>query len=60
MCQKKNKTHSKKNNGIIYWIKRKIVFIITAFMLGISSTMQEEDSFLNNNQNYIEQKQKKE
>jgi len=43
---------------IIYWLKRKIILILVASMIGISNGINEEDKMINDNQNKIEQKQK--
>ena len=48
-----------KSKSFAYWIKRKIILIITAFMLGMSNAMYDEDKTVNGNQNYIEQQKKK-
>jgi len=59
MYKQKNKTNSEKSKQIGHWIKRKIILIITAFMLGMSNAMYDEDNMINGNQNYTEQEQKK-
>ncbi len=59
MYKQKNKTQLEKSNRIIHWIKRKIILISTAFMLGISNTMYDEDKTMNGNQHHIEQKDKR-
>lgn len=59
MCKHTNKTQLEKSNRIIHWIKRKIILISTAFMLGISNTMYDEDKTMNGNQHHIEQKDKR-
>lgn len=43
---------------IIHWLKRKIILILVASMIGISNGIYEEDKMINDNQNKIEQKQK--
>ncbi len=43
---------------IIHWLKRKIILILVASMIGISNGIYEEDKIINDNQNKIEQKQK--
>ncbi|MDA6072793.1 DUF2705 family protein [Flavobacterium sp. AC] len=40
------------------WIKRKLIVIITAFMLGMVNGMNEEDQTIRGNQNYTEQHKK--
>ncbi len=59
MYKQKNKTNSEKSKQIVYRIKRKIILIITAFMLGISNAMYDENKMINENQNYTEQEHKK-
>jgi len=59
MYKQKNKTNSEKSKQIGHWIKRKLILIITAFMLGMSNAMYHEDDMINGNQNYTEQEQKK-
>lgn len=52
----------KKNKGLeksirpIYWLKKRILLIITAFMIGISNSINEEDISVFGNQHQIEQK----
>jgi hypothetical protein len=58
MYKQKNKTNVEKFN-FFYWIKRRMILIIAAFMLGMSNAMYEEDKTMNTNQNYTEQEQKK-
>jgi len=59
MYKQKNKTRLEKSKHIVNWIKRKIILIITAFMLGMSNAMYDEDKMINRNQNYTEQEHKK-
>lgn len=59
MIKQKNKLHLEKSKHFFNWIKRKIILIITAFMLGMSNAMYDEDKMINGNQNYTEQEQKK-
>ncbi|WP_144961447.1 hypothetical protein [Gillisia sp. Hel_I_86] len=59
MYKQKNKTNLEKSQHFIYWIKRKILLIITAFMIGISNAMYDEDKMVNGNQNHTEQEHKK-
>ena len=58
MIKQKNKLHLEKSKHFFNWIKRKIILIITAFMLGMSNAMYHEDKIINGNQNYTEQEQK--
>lgn len=48
-----------KSKQILIWIKRKLVLIITAVMLGMSNAMYEEDKMINDNQYHTEQNDKK-
>jgi len=59
MYKQKNKTRLEKSKHITHWIKRIIILIITAFMLGMSNAMYDEDKMINGNQNHTEQEQKK-
>ncbi len=59
MYKQKNKTYLGKSKQFVHWIKRKAILIITAFMLGMSNGMYDEDRTINGNQNYTEQEQKK-
>lgn len=42
----------------LYWFKRKIIVILTAFMLGMANGMHTEDTRIKDNQNYAEQHKK--
>jgi len=42
----------------LHWLKRKLVLIMTAFMLGMANGMHTEDTRLKGNQNYTEQHKK--
>ena len=59
MYKQKNKTYLEKSKYFVHWIKRKIILIITAVMLGISNAMYDEDKMINGNKNYTEQEHKK-
>lgn len=59
MYHQKNKTRLEKSRHPILWIKRKILLIITAFMLGMSNSINEEDQTINRNKYYTEQHDKK-
>lgn len=52
---KKSLTQSKQP---LHWLKRKIIVILTAFMLGMANEMHTEDTRINGNQNYTEQHKK--
>lgn len=43
---------------ILNWLRRKIFLIITAFMLGMSNVILEEDRMLNDTKPQTEQEQK--
>jgi hypothetical protein len=59
MYKQKKNTRLEKSRRPIYWLKRKILLIITAFMLGISNSIDEENTSLFGNQHSIEQQDKK-
>lgn len=42
----------------LHWLKRKIIVILTAFMLGMANGMHTEDTRIKGNQNYTEQHKK--
>nr|WP_299781522.1 hypothetical protein [uncultured Formosa sp.] len=44
---------------LAYWIKRKLILIITAIMLGMSNAIYDEDKMINGNQIHTEQEHKK-
>ena len=57
MYKRKKKSYWKKFNYFVAWLKRRIMIIMTAFMLGMSNVIYEEDKMIDGNQNYIEQAQ---
>lgn len=57
MYKQTNKTFLEKSKNLVYWIKRKLLLIITAFMLGFYNVIYEEDKMINGNQHHIEQEQ---
>lgn len=59
MYKQKNKTYLEKSKHIIRCIKRKVILIITLFMLGMSNAVNQEDKTILGNQNHTEQLQKK-
>ena len=59
MYKQKNKTNLEKSKRFAYWIKRKILLIITAFMIGISNAMYDEDKMISGNHNHTEQEHKR-
>ena len=59
MYKQNNKTRLEKSRPITHWIKRKIMIVITAFMLGMSNGMNAEDRTINGNNVQTEQQDKK-
>jgi hypothetical protein len=59
MYKQKNNTHLEKSKHPLYWIKRKIILIITALMLGMSNSINEEEKSIFGNETKIEQQDKK-
>nr|WP_035631879.1 hypothetical protein [Flavobacterium sp. CF136] len=59
MYKHKNKTRLKKSKRPVLWLKRKLILIMTAFMLGMSNGMDMEDRTMNGNQIHTEQQDKK-
>ena len=55
----KHKTRLEQSKPLTYWLKRKIMLIITAFMLGMSNGMNAEDRTLSGNYIKTEQQDKK-
>lgn len=55
----KNKTHLEKSKNPIYWLKRKMLLIMTALMLGMSNSINEEEKSIFGNQHTTEQQDKK-
>jgi hypothetical protein len=58
MYKHKNKTRLEQSKRPLLWIKRKIIVIMTAFMLGMANGMSVEDQTIKGNQNYTEQHKK--
>jgi hypothetical protein len=58
MYKHKNKTRLEQSKRPILWAKRKIILIITAFMIGMSNGMNVGDHMINGNQNHTEQHKK--
>ena len=48
-----------KSKQLIRWIKRKVILIIVAFMIGFSNSLNNEDNVIYGKQNYIEQENEK-
>lgn len=55
---KQNKTRLEQSKRPFHWIKRRLLLIITAFMLGMANGMNVEDIRIKGNQNYTEQHKK--
>jgi len=58
MYKQNNNTRLEPSKRPLHWIKRKLIVIITAFMLGMSNGMNVHDEALKGNQNYTEQHKK--
>nr|WP_309760457.1 hypothetical protein [Flavobacterium sp.] len=58
MYKHKTKTRLEASKRPIHWAKRKIMLIITAFMIGMSNGMNVGDHTINGNQNHTEQHKK--
>tara|TARA_R110002126_G_scaffold277560_3_gene423578 strand:- start:18171 stop:18338 length:168 start_codon:yes stop_codon:yes gene_type:complete len=54
-----NKKSLGKPKQILNWLKRKLLIIITAFMLEMSNTLNDEDKSVFGNQYNIEQRDRK-
>ena len=59
MYKQKNKIRLEKSKPLSLWLKRKLMLIITAFMLGMSNGMDMEDRTITGNQIHTEQQDKK-
>jgi len=59
MYKRKNKTRLEKSKRPVLWLKRKLILIMTAFMLGMSNGMDMEDRTMKGNQIHTEQQDKK-
>ncbi|WP_409417608.1 hypothetical protein [Flavobacterium sp. PS2] len=58
MYKRNNKTRLEQSRRPILWLKRKIILIITAFMLGMANGMNVDEQSIKGNQNYTEQHKK--
>ncbi|CAM3895408.1 hypothetical protein QLS91_03080 [Flavobacterium sp. LB2P84] len=58
MYKHKTKTRLEESKRPIHWAKRKIMLIITAFMIGMSNGMNVGDHTIHGNQNHTEQHKK--
>ena len=59
MYKQKNNTYLEKSKDLGHWIKRKMMIIITAVMMGMSNAMYDEDKTINGSQIHTEQEHKK-
>ena len=59
MYKHNNKTRLEKSKRPILWVKRKIILIITALIIGMSNGMNGQEKMINGNQNHTEQQHKK-
>ncbi len=55
--QKNNRSRSVKPENPVRWIKRKIILIISALMIGMSNAIYDEDKVINGGQDKIEQRE---
>lgn len=58
MYKHNNKTRLEQSKRPLQWIKRKMLVVITAFMLGMSNGMNVHDEAIKGNQNDTEQHKK--
>jgi hypothetical protein len=58
MYKHDKKTRLEKSKQPTHWLKRKIILIITAFMIGMSNGMKTEDNLILKKQNHTEQHKK--
>jgi hypothetical protein len=58
MYKNNNKTRLEKSIQPTHWLKRKIMLIITAFMIGMSNGMNTGENLILKNQNQTEQHKK--
>ncbi len=59
MYKKKINTRIQQSQRPLYWVKTKILVIITALMLGMYNAINEEEKSIFGNQHTIEQQDKK-
>ncbi len=55
MYKHKNKTRLEQSKRPVLWFKRKLILVLTAFMLGMANGMNAEGQTIKGNQNNIEQ-----
>ncbi|MFZ0596732.1 MAG: hypothetical protein WAM46_07100 [Flavobacterium sp.] len=58
MYKHTNKIRLEQSKRPLYWLKRKLIVVITAFMLGMANGMNTEDQSIKGKQNYTEQHKK--
>ncbi len=58
MYKRNNKTRLEQSKRPILWIKRKVILIIIAFMLGMANGMNVDEQSIKGNQNFTEQHKK--
>lgn len=59
MYKQKNKIRLEKSKRPILWAKRKIMLMLTAFMIGMSNGMNVGETMIDGNQYQTEQQDKK-
>ena len=59
MYKNKKNTRLETSRRPLYWLKLKLLSIITALMLGISNSLNDEDKSIFDNQYHIEQQDKR-
>jgi hypothetical protein len=59
MYKQKKTSRLEKSRRPIYWLKRKILLIITALMLGMSNSINNEDKSIFEKKHRIEQQDKR-
>jgi hypothetical protein len=59
MYKQNNKIRLEKSKRPILWFKRKIMLMLTAFMIGMSNGMNVGDTMIDGNQYQTEQQDKK-
>jgi len=58
MYKQNHKARLELSKRLLLWIKRKLILIMTAFMLGMANGMNAEELTIKGNQNYTEQHKK--
>lgn len=59
MYKHNNKKRLEQSRRPILWLKRKLILIISAFMIGMANGINDDDKMMNGNQNHTEQQDKK-